>query len=165
MQYQHKLTPSNELALSITLSRLSCSGDWSKHCERFGRSEAYLSTVFADVTTYIAETFAEQLRWHHQLNDYERLRTFARALKERGCPSAKVWGFVDSHFTAFSRSEEQERAVHTGFYHTDGFKVQAITTPDGLISSLSGPYTGNRNDWLMWNQSEVTETLRQLHFA
>ena len=33
-------------------------------------------------------------------------------------------------------------------------------TPDGLMSSLHGPYTGPTADWAMWNESGLDSKLR-----
>ncbi|RCH78538.1 hypothetical protein CU098_001189, partial [Rhizopus stolonifer] len=43
-----------------------------------------------------------------------------------------------------------------------GFKFQAIVTPDGIISSLYGPVTGNRHDAQIYIQSMMEERLRPL---
>ena len=37
---------------------------------------------------------------------------------------------------------------------------QAIVTPNGLISSLIGPFAGLVNDWAIWRRSGCEEVLR-----
>ena len=35
-----------------------------------------------------------------------------------------------------------------------------ITIPDGLISSLIGPFAGSINDWAIWRRSGIEDILR-----
>jgi hypothetical protein len=41
-------------------------------------------------------------------------------------------------------------------------KFQAIVTPDGLISSLIGPFEGRTNDWAMYTESPVPRRLARI---
>lgn len=41
-------------------------------------------------------------------------------------------------------------------------RFQSIVTPDGLISSISGPIIGSRGDWILWRQSNIEDELRRI---
>jgi hypothetical protein len=80
-----------------------------------------------------------------------------------GCP--RIWGFVDGTFRGFCRpagSDEAQRAVYNGHKRQHGQQWQAIVTPDGLASSLCGPFLGTANDWMMWLESGCEDRLKQL---
>jgi hypothetical protein len=132
----------------------------------FGRSKTWLSTVFVDVTTFLAAEFGEILRWHPQLTP-RRVNAFADAVQQTGGIQADglgIWGFVDGHFVGFARPQgvERQRAFYSGHKEAHRMNFQAIGTPDGLVSSLIGPFPGPVNDWAMWKCSGCDERLRSL---
>jgi len=70
----------------------------------FGHSEAWISIVFNAVTCFLDERFGSILRWHPQLNSYERLKAFGQAvLDDGGQGDGKIWGFIDGTFISFCR--------------------------------------------------------------
>jgi len=101
------------------------------------------------------------MEWHPRLNNKERLYHFARAVNEVG-GGEQFWGFIDGTFRGIQRPGRRQEDWYSGHYKSHGFKFQAITTPDGLVSSLCGPHTGPRNDWHVYNNSVVPNKLRQL---
>jgi nuclease HARBI1 len=55
---------------------------------------------------------------------------------------------------------EDQRLVYSGHKKLHGMNWQAIATPDGLISSLVGPFAGSMNDWAIWRRSGCEDILR-----
>jgi hypothetical protein len=51
---------------------------------------------------------------------------------------------------------------YSGHKRLHGMVFQAITTPDGLTSSLFGPFIGRTNDWGMFNASEIPYRLHRM---
>jgi hypothetical protein len=76
VEYPRRLKPSPECALAVVCFRLSKLTRLADCAQVFGRSEAWISTVFNTVTTYLDSQFQELLQWHPQLNSYERLQAF-----------------------------------------------------------------------------------------
>jgi hypothetical protein len=71
------------------------------------------------------------------------LQAFGQAvLRDGGQGNGKIWGFIDGTFIGFCRGIDAERQhrMYSGYYKGTGMKWQAIVTPDGLVSSLSGPW-------------------------
>jgi hypothetical protein len=103
------------------------------------------------------------LQWHPQLT-YEQMQVYAKAVEAiSDCPW--IWGFVDGTFRGFCRlgeSNEAQRQAYSGHKRQHGQNFQAIVTPDGLVSSLTGPFFGPTNDWTMWKQSNCQTTLRAI---
>jgi hypothetical protein len=149
-------------AFCVVAARLSFPSRWEQLSDLFGRSKSWLSTVFNDVILYLAARFAPVLLWHPQLT-YERLKVFADAVERVGGVPG-IWGFVDGTFRGYCRpsGNEEQRRVYSGHKKLWGNNYQAIVTPDGLVSSLSGPYMGPTNDWTMWRRSGCDEAIREV---
>ena len=127
----------------------------------FGKSAGWLSAVFNDAVTFLVEEFTPLLQWHPQLT-YSRLQVYADAVEEVGGYRG-IWGFVDGTFRGFckpSKGDEAQRAVYNGHKRQHGQVWQAVVTPDGLVSSLVGPFLGPTNDWTMWRRSGCEEAAR-----
>jgi hypothetical protein len=159
-RYRYKVDP--ETAFCVVAARLSFPNRWEHLVDLFGRSKAWLSTIFNDVILFLAARFSSVLLWHSQLT-YSRLKVFADAIHRIGGADG-VWGFVDGTFRGYCRptGNEEQRAVYSGHKKLHGNNYQAIVTPDGLVSSLTGPYMGPTNDWTMWRRSGCEEAIREV---
>ena len=149
----------SEMALCVLAARLSSPGRWEPLSDLFGRSKAWLSTIFNDVVLFLAAHFGPLLWWHPQLT-YSWLAVFSKAVEEM-CGVEDVWGFVDGTFRGYCHPQGQEaqQRVYSGHKKSHGNNYQAIVTPDGLVSSLTGPWTGPTNDWTMWCHSGVEDAI------
>jgi hypothetical protein len=162
-EWSHRIKPDATMALVVTLMRLSRPRHLADLCDAFGYSGSYLSRVINDVCQHLIEQHHERLQWHPRLRQYKHLRALARrvaATKPR-C-GGRIWGFIDGHFTPFSRPESNQHMFYSGHKKLHGMVFQAITTPDGLISSLFGPFVGRTNDWGMYNASRVPRRLHRM---
>jgi hypothetical protein len=153
--------PSKEIALCLLLCRLAYPRRLVVIADHCGRSSSWCSAVFNDLATYLFTKFRGILEWHPLLN-YERMARFAEAISDivesrdsseplgytAGEGSAIVWGFVDGTFRGFCRPTgyEQQRSAYSGHKKDTGQKWQAVVTPDGIVSSLVGPFLGPVND-------------------
>ena len=66
---------------------------------------------------------------------------------------------------AFCRPGQEQRAFYSGYKKSHGYKFQSIVTPDGLLSSLVGPFPGPVGDWIIWRSSGISEILRELFIS
>ena len=127
----------------------------------FGRSESYLSTIFLTVCEHLANTWRTNLEWHQQLRHYDKLIQFTRAIDTAGAGTrGLIWGFIDGHFQPFGRPQDDPQLYYSHKEH--GMKFQAITTPDGLVSSLVGPFEGSINDCEMYTTSRIPVRLKRM---
>ena len=62
----------------------------------------------------------------------------------------------------FCRPGEDQASFYSGYKKTHAFKFQSIVTPDGLLSSLAGPFPGPVGDWVVWRSSGIVEILQDL---
>lgn len=162
--FSNRLRPSPELALAITLHRLTWPNRWYTGCDYFGRSTGYLSTVFTEVILHLDATFGRLLEWHPRLDDRRRLERFGEAVAGVDGPR-EIWGFIDGTFKAFRRPEVDQEGYYSGHYKGHGAKFQGVVTPDGIISSLCGPFSGKDNDVSMYRRSIVIEKMRAFNIG
>lgn len=162
IEYRARYRASPELALCLLLARQANPARFWTLARMFGRSQAYLSSVYNDVTQHLVRRFGELVRWHPRLNSYERLVAFGAANGRRsGLGGNRIWGMIDGTFRPTCRPKDLQRFYYSGHKHLHGFKFQGIATPDGLLSSLMGPYNGPVNDWTMVIDTGLSERLRR----
>ena len=115
--------------------------------------------VFNDMITYLISRYAATLAWDKQRLSMTTLQRYASAVEQvtglRG-----IWGFVDGTKRPFCRPGEDQGSFYSGYKKTHAFKFQSIVTPDGLLSSLVGPFPGPVGDWVVWRSSGIVEILR-----
>jgi hypothetical protein len=102
--------------------------------------------------------FKDIVEWHPQLKDYSRLKAFGTAIKAaRGGGKGRIWGFIDGTFRGFQNLgySDLQTFMYSSKNKETGMKWQAIVTPDGIISSLIGPFEGKANDWKMFEVSNT----------
>src|SRR5438045_967529 len=91
------------------------------------------------------------------------MEVLAKAImKAGGGGCQRVWGFMDGTFRGFCRPGgdlQNQRRVYLGHKKGWGLNWQAIVTLDGLIASLTSPFAGPTNDWMMWRSSGCEEAL------
>lgn len=102
------------------------------------------------------------LLWDRRRLTISTLQNYATIIKEK-CGVSNIWGFVDGTIRPMCRpSTIDQREWYTSYKKIHGFKFQAISTPDGLISSLAGPTTAVDGDWAMWHESDIELFLREV---
>ena len=99
------------------------------------------------------------MRWDVQRLTLPTIQKYARAVQDE-VGTEGVWGFIDGTMRPFCRPGENQEEYYSGHKKNHGFQFQCIMTPDGLMSSLHGPYKGPTADWNMWNDSGLEEQLK-----
>jgi DDE superfamily endonuclease len=163
VEYRNRQIVDPTTALCVVCARLSYPGRWIQLADLFGRSPTWLSIIFNDIITFLSIRFKDHLRWHRQITQYSRLLEFSEAVEQLNTIQG-IWGFVDGTFKGHCRPTgyTNQRIVYSGHKRAHGMNWQAIVTPDGLISSLVGPYSGANNDWSMWQRSGCEAEIRSV---
>ena len=102
------------------------------------------------------------LRWDSHRLTVEKLKWYASHIENQGGGNL-VWGYIDGTLQQICRPAKNQRIYYSGHKHFHGFKIQVITTPDGLISSVWGPIVGSRGDWYVFQQSQVEQEIKRLY--
>jgi hypothetical protein len=126
----------------------------------FGRSEGMLSRIISTTLKWIYNRWAQRLfSWDHARLTPEKLEEFATAIVEAGSPLLDVVGFIDGTVRPIARPTENQRSEYNGHHRVHAMKFQAVTTPDGIIVHLSGPYQGRKHDGAIYKASRLQATL------
>lgn len=117
--------------------------------------------VFNDVLEHLRIHYMEFMRWDRRRLTAAQLAIYARAVQGK-IGAYGVWGFIDGTMRSFCRPADHEiqQSYYSGHKKAHGFQFQGIITPDGIMSSLYGPFKGPTGDWHMWNVSGLDDELR-----
>ncbi|CAB1099315.1 unnamed protein product [Ectocarpus sp. CCAP 1310/34] len=126
--------------------------------------------VFGLSESCICETFNWMLhfmdfKWGLLLSlDVQRLvpklRTFAEAVYNKGCPLTHCWAFIDGTVRGIARPIRNQRFFYDGYKRKHAIKFQGVVTPDGLFVDLYGAEVGTRQDGYLLAQSTLHEKLQ-----
>ena len=88
-----------------------------------------------------------------------QLKAFAQAISDRGAPLQNVWAFLDGTVRPICRPGKYQRQAYNGHKRVHALKFQSVTTPDGIISHLTGPWAGKHHDGYLLSNSKLREQL------
>ena len=71
---------------------------------------------------------------------------FLQAIARKGAPLQHCWGFIDGTARHICRPSVNQEEYYSGHKRHHCIKFQSTVTPDGLIISLLGPFSGRRHD-------------------
>lgn len=74
-----------------------------------------------------------------------------------------IWRFINWTLRAICIPDKHQELYYSGYKQCHGVKYKAVLTPDGLVSHLTGPYTGKESDWIAYKNSGIVTWLRELH--
>ena len=155
-RYRYQCPP--EVALCIVCYKLSWPNRIFNMTYLFGRSHAWISTVYNDTIAHLSRRYRPMLRWH-PLYTKEKAEHFAEILdKHGGC--GVIWAFVDGTFRGFCRSKHAQQMDYSG-YKGHGFHWQGVVGPDGILFSLTGPHLGPDNDNKLLAESGVLQKIQE----
>ncbi|OAD68488.1 hypothetical protein PHYBLDRAFT_188753 [Phycomyces blakesleeanus NRRL 1555(-)] len=124
----------------------------------FGMSESNVSVVCRGFESIVMN----RIKWGFQFNTKqfrpENLEGLASAIYDKGAELPNIVGFIDGTMQAIARpsqDHEVQKVFYNGWKHLHALKYQSIVTPDGITSSLLGPYVGSRHDQYIYTMSKT----------
>lgn len=139
---------SGMMGLCILLRRLSYPNRLSDIEPLFGLSSPYISTISNHVMGLIHQNkgkLLNNLNNIHWLTE-QRLQIYAQSLLSKGSSIHNCWGFIDGTPRAICRPSQDQQEYFSGHKRFHCLKYQSVVCPDGIITSLLGPFKGNRHD-------------------
>ncbi len=149
--------------LLVLVRRLAYPSRLGDLCEEFGRSKPVLSLIFNSMLVWLWE------RWGGLITDpftkpyftEERIDSYANAVATKAGADLRIWGFIDGTLRAICRPDQHQKEYYSGHKRFHALKYQGVTTPDGLIASLHGPFEGKRHDAGVYARSGLRAQLHQ----
>lgn len=148
-------------ALCMLLRRLSYPNRHADCYLMFGWRPERMSRFVDTIQTYIYERWRFLLEWNTTHLTPQRLRSYANAIQQKGCPLENCWGFIDGSLFPIARPTKCQQSVYNGHRRKHCLKYHCIVVPDGLIAHAYGPWEGRRNDALLWRESRLAEILER----
>ena len=153
-------------ALCMLLRRLSYPNRLVEHIRLFGRSDDEISRFCSHVAAHLYSNFKGLFS---NLNARRliprKLKELSQAISAQGAPLQNVWGFVDGTVRPICRPGIHQRQVYNGHKRVHALKFQSVSTADGIIVHLTGPWEGRRHDAYIFQQSKLEEQLRAHSFG
>lgn len=81
------------------------------------------------------------LAWDDKKLTFEQLLVYSQAIHNLG-GSSSFWSFIDGTLNTTYWLVLDQQKFYLGHKQKYGYKYQAVVTPDGLVSSLMGPFIG-----------------------
>ena len=104
--------------------------------------------MFNDMITYRILRYVATLAWDKQMLSMATFQRYANTV-EQVTGLQGIWGFVEETVRSFCRPGEDYGSFYSVYKKAHGFKFQSIVTPDGLQSSLVGPFPEPVGDWVV----------------
>lgn len=148
IRFYNRFEATPEEAFAVVLIRLSYSTRYWSMMDRFGHSRTWLSIVFNDTIIHLYRQYRKTLEWDAKRLTFEKLSEYAWAIHNLGGGHC-FWGFIDGTLNATCRPVVDQEEFYSGHKQKYGYKYQSVVTPNGLVSSLMGPFICRRGDWKM----------------
>ncbi|KAI9103920.1 hypothetical protein DFS34DRAFT_569269, partial [Phlyctochytrium arcticum] len=128
-------------AILLVLRRLVYPNRWCDLQQLFSRSKSWMSVIFNTTITIIFEAYHPPLfHWDVQRLDQVCHQGFSEAIHEKTGVLPTFIGFIDSTVRANCRPSIHQRQVYNGHKQFHALKYQSVSTPNGIIVHLSGPF-------------------------
>lgn len=162
IRFRNRFEATPEEALAVVLIRLSYPTRYWSMMDRFGHSRTWLSVIFNDTIIHLYWQYKRILEWDEKRHTFEKLSEFAMAIHKLGGGHC-FWGFMDGTLNATCRPIIDQQQFYSGHKRKHGYKFQSVVTPEGLVSSLMGPFIDRRGDWKMVELSGLDQKLRAVN--
>lgn len=146
-------------ALCLLLYRLSSPTRLLECQALFKKTKGVVSAIFNVMLYKIHDDWKHLLLFDHVRITPEFTATCSRVITEKGGRINNCFGFLDGTHMAVCRPEEDQEELYNGHKRIHSLKYHAISTPDGIIVNLAGPFSGRRHDSRMLTDSKIMNYL------
>jgi hypothetical protein len=126
----------------------------------FGTCTSRMSRIIGALRRAIYKVFASRLNAPYTLSQ-EQLVCFSRATQLR-CGRPNLFGFIDGTVRPMCKPGDLQASCYNGKDRVHALKYQGLTTPDGLLLQLCGPWPGSRHDMHMLHKSQLMDYIQCL---
>ncbi len=124
----------------------------------FGKSPGAMSRLMKQLRVLLYEAFSPGMRQPLPLS-HDVCASFSSAI-ERKSGMRGIVAFIDGTVRPITKPGILQGAQYNGKDRVHALKYQAVSTPDGIIAHLGGPYPGSRHDQFMLHESKIMSWVR-----
>ena len=156
-------TATGDDALCMLLFRMSWPRKYSHLRATFGGSAHRTARISNALAVYLHEKFKGKLESldRERLTD-EYLISLACAQYRKNGVMQNIVGFIDATVRPCCRPVYFQQEVYNGKDCVHALKFQTVMMADGIISHVSGPWSGRRHDTHIFNNSMLPQALGDL---
>lgn len=133
---------------------------WSDLEFEFGRPACDLSEIFYEALEFMFESFGPLVTSFRSTFLQQRAPMYAEAIHGAGAALDSAVGFIDGTNLYIARPAGLlQRSTYNGHKRRNCLKMQAVSTPDGLVYHMFGPEEGRRHDMTLFRRSGIEEHL------
>jgi len=125
----------------------------------FNRSTSFVCSVVNGTVHYLYRRWVHRVRMYVSNFSNQRIEYFKNVVANKSGIQTDIFAFVDGTTRRIARPIRNQRAVFSGHKKIHCLKYQAISTPDGLISSLSEAVVGRMHDSKLFFTTSVWKKL------
>ena len=157
--HQHAGRVSRFKGLCLVLYRLAWPNRFTEAVPLFNMKASALSTFFNFIIAMIYRRWKHLLLWDHVRLSSEFLTRCSQVVQDKGALLQETFGFLDGTAVRICRPMVDQEEFYSGYKKYHCIKYQAITTPDGMIIHVGGPFVGRHNDSGMLIRSQIRHYL------
>jgi hypothetical protein len=128
--------------------------------EMFGKGTSWISRVVKALRVLMFNAFHYRLRSPRCISEEDLLRFSAAVNRKSGCDVC--FGFLDGTVRPVCKPKDAQAELYNGKDRVHALKYQIVSTPDGIIRHIDGPWPGRRHDQHMVTSAPWTAGLPAL---
>jgi nuclease HARBI1 len=125
----------------------------------FGRQFTVLSRVVFAMTEKLYSSYRHLLLLSSSMITRQLLQGWMDAVYSVGSPLEHCFAFIDGIVRPVSRPSYNQKQAYNGHKRVHSLKFQSVSSPNGLIVDLTGPWEGRRHDCGMLRESGLLPRL------
>jgi hypothetical protein len=127
----------------------------------FGKGSSWISRIIKAIRELFFAKFHTRLRYPRCISAEDLHRFSSAVAKKSGLDI--VFGFLDGTVRPVCKPGDAQNELYNGKDCVHALKYQIVSTPDGIIRHLDGPWPGRRHDQHMVTSAPCTTGLPALH--
>ena len=132
-----------------------------KICQIFGKGASWISRIVKTLRQLLFSKFHHKMR-HPSIISFDKLQEFTAAVARKSGITV-CFGFLDGTVRPVCKPSEAQAEFYTGKDRLHALKYQIVSTPDGMIQHIDGPWPGRRHDGHMLTSAPLSTGTAVLH--
>ncbi|OAD69540.1 hypothetical protein PHYBLDRAFT_66235 [Phycomyces blakesleeanus NRRL 1555(-)] len=162
----YRICVQREFAFALVLYRFAHPRSYCTMEKKWGMNRKNMACIINQFSTMLISKFKYGLEFDSRQFSRENCAKFSEAIYEQCGVYKNIIGFIDRTMQKVCCRTNNDEQKHTGngwkLYseqHVHCIKYQAIGTPDGITSTLVGPFIGSAHDAKVFDDTNTLDRL------